>query len=463
MIINQSSGRGSSSSNNSQVGDMLYTERKPDMSKWLECNGAQISTSEYKELFNVLGKKYGSQGDVAATVRSNVDSGFVHQPIILNNGKAIIDEFNGNNTIARYILDLSTGNYTQASNANTRQRSYYHNTAVVLPDGDVIAQCADYKVSSYSYKGVLSRISNIDTNSSTTTQLSSLIFGSSYYNSVYYCTAQIVHDAKNSRYLILVPKNNTSSDEDGAPYWDYYYQLYSTTDFNSFTLLIDNMNYNSRPYELIAAGENIYIRPMYVWGDSPVYILENNSFQQITTKDLSWISYCNGFYYATKGYNSTSEPTGIYYSSDGKKFSQLYNVTNFFKLYISTSSANTQSFTAYITPYSENEILIQSSGYVYSDSSTCGAYGGIYRVNNDGTLTLKNIYYSYSDSSWRSATYVVTDGNVVIWKNSTTIYRALAYPTHFKLPSFYNAYGATNSSYHGTTATSPTPYIRAKD
>ena len=184
MLINQTV-TSSSSGGGWQIGDILYTERKPDADKWLECNGQNVKPSVYSELFGIIGEKYGSAGSTPSAVATSLDS-YPQLPIVMPDGKFLIEcKASSSSTYYRRLFDPNTNTTTSLSGSWHRSPSYYKYTAVALSNGDVIVQTNG--------SNCLSRISNV-TGTPTVTDITSLTFGrNSYWE--YACSAEVLKHA----------------------------------------------------------------------------------------------------------------------------------------------------------------------------------------------------------------------------------------------------------------------------
>lgn len=453
----------------SKIGDILYTERVPDLDVFVECNGASLSVNNYSELYAIVGKKYGHTGDVPKTVSSDTSPSYMTRPPLFfddtvsfeyyvnNNMRTSHSVYNRNGTLlSSYICGIDSGQrsfYFEASR--------YPNTQVVMPNGDVIGARLN--------AGKLMRVSNIqDVTKVSYTDISGFSFRT-YSNSYtdYRCSTQIVHDG-NGTYYILSPVYSPGDDGEGGIYWECCYNLHSTTDFVTFTQIVSNFTpSDNNGKRLVVANGKIFLLPLYNAnsGGGSVYMLVNGSLvQQTGMRYFQDLVYVNGHYYGAYNYGWHDQTVaGLYVAGEDLVFRQLYSNKTWGNTFYGTSqNTSSGSWEARLAARPEtNEIVIMSS-YYYSYQSSQRLDISVFKVNDDGTLTKTNNIHSTTEENYTSiGEWVVADGDNIAYRQRYGIYFCQAYPTHFSIPARYQAHGASSTTVNITQ--NPTPYIKAKD
>lgn len=451
-----------------KIGDILYTERVPDLDMFVECNGASLSVNDYSELYAVVGKKYGHTGDVPYAWSSNISTSYMTRPpLFMPNGTLSFEYSEDNQTWHRVYDEAGTLLASYRTGVSDGQRniwfeaSNYPNTQVVMPNGDVIGARLN--------AGKLMRVTNIqDVSKASYTDISGFSFKT--YSNTYMtwnCSTQIVHDG-NGTYYILTPTYSPSSDEDGSTYWNEYYNLHSTTDFVTFTQIVSAFASDyQQALKLVAVNGKIFLLPNSNAnsGGGYVYMLVNGSFvRQTGMRYFQDLVYVNGHYYGAYNYNWDDQTVaGLYVAGEDLVFTQLYSNATWGNTFYGTSvNTYSGSWEARLASLPEtNEIAIMSSYYWGSSSRRLDV--SVFKVNDDGTLTKTNNIFHYSeDSSYAYiGSWIVANGDTIAFQRRYSLYFCQTYPTHFSIPSRYKAHGASSTTQNLTD--NPTPYIKAKD
>ena len=452
----------------SKIGDILYTERVPDLDVFVECNGASLSVNDYSELYAIVGEKYGHTGDVPHAWTSNLSSSYMARPPLFMPNGTLSFEYNENGYTYHRVYDKAgtlLSSYRLGIDSGQRnfyfEASIYPNTQVVMPNGDVIGARLN--------AGKLMRVSNIqDVSEATYTDIPNFSF-KTYSNSymAFGCSTQIVHDG-NDTYYILTPTYSAGEDEDGNIDWSPYYNLHSTTDFVTFTQIVSAfVSTSSQPLKLVAVNGKIFLLPNSNAnaGGGHVYMLVNGSLvRQTGMRYFQDLVYVNGHYYAAYNYDWDDQTVaGLYVAGDDMMFTQLYANETWGNTFYGTS-VNTSSgrWEARLASFPEtNEIAIMSS-YGWGSSSR-RLDVSVFKVNDDGTMTKTNDLFNYTENSSYAyiGSWVVADGDTIAFQRRYSLYFCQAYPTHFSVPARYQAYG--NSVNNSALTNNPTPYIKAKD
>lgn len=436
------------------IGDYIYTDRFPDFDVFLECNGASLDVNEYPELYSVIGTKYGHAGDVLQWITSYAT------------GKCVSVKMNDGSTVIEYWDSDESGTMRETFDANGIQTSLYEvssgtvsntsyfNTMVCLPDGDVVAQ--------KSGAGSLVRISNIsDSSNVTVTDIAGLTFGHFRSYTEYECSAQIVYNDANGKYYILTPTYDAYK-SDGSTYWDEVYDLYTTTDFSTFTKIVTEFA-DGGGKTLNCINGKIFLLPFghRNFSNGNVYLLENNALvEQTQMRYLQYLTYANGYYYGTYNYNWTNTESGIYVAGEDLMFTQLYAGTNWGTIFYG-NTAGDGGFMAFVKPCEGTNNICIASWYEVGTSSDRTRLS-VFEVKDDGTLELKNTLFEPDNADDSSVPAMLeTHGKLVFFLHDEALKYCHLLPTHFSVPKRYQAYG--NSVSNSALIQNPTPYIKAKE